>query len=247
MVQIEVIMLTGRSGSGKTTVAKMLKDLIEETRKETPPSVYIMSFSHALKIFTAEMLNKIYSPATLFNHEKMDDQEYKSKTHNDYVFANAPLTVRNALITFGMTMRAIDENAWINALVSSMKNILEEKEYALPITFIIMDNRFINEAEYFYSLASFEGLPIDVYGMEIINRNTSSNFTNENEIDTISGLFNYEKINNNGENLEELKQQLNESALLKTIINNNNNHGTESFASSFTTGIMTVTGGIINK
>jgi hypothetical protein len=217
MAAIQIVLITGNSESGKTTAAKRLKTMLESSRQNVPhESVHILSFSHALKVFTAEILNKIYSPPDLFDAEKMDDSNYKTKTH-DYEFSGKPLTVRNALITFGMTMRTIDPNVWINAMVHTMKGILEQNEYTIPMTFIVMDNRFLNETEYYYSISSFEGLDVSVHGLHV-TRDNSKELHNENEIATLSELFSYEQIDNNG-TLEALDERLANTDAYKKITN----------------------------
>ena len=118
-----IIGLTGKKGSGKTTSAKMLDELV--------PGIVHINFKDAM---ISEMKQTLPGLLTeIANHYEMSV---------DDLFVQKPPMMRKLMQDYGTTLRrATDENYWTKQLVMKIQ------EYPAGTHFVIDDVRFLNEAE----------------------------------------------------------------------------------------------------
>lgn len=139
-----IIAISGKIGSGKTTLAKMLSFIIsykihtQHLFGVPPYSLYKEVVAYPFKSITiisfAKTIKMIVSSLTGCDIEDLYNQDFKN-TLSNYKVNNKYLTYRELLIHIGDTFRKDDPDVFVNALFNRVKNI----------SIIIDDLRFINE------------------------------------------------------------------------------------------------------
>lgn len=220
---IQIILLSGYSGSGKSLTSQIISDHIKSKYPNHPNPVQLISFSYPIKQHAANMLNGLLNPVEKFDATLMNNLEYKEKTWN-YKFMGNPLRIRDVLIHIGEGFRTIDENVWVDIAINRIKKILDDACYDLnvaPIYYIIDDNRHINEVASMIGISErLDNFPANVFGISL-SRNTSIQQAGSTEKSTMKLAHEYpDYIYNisNDDSIDNLKNSVLE------IINKNSKH-----------------------
>ena len=132
MKMIRVVLLIGRKGAGKDTLAKM----IEHELAVYDITVKRLAFAYKMKNILRDCFN--FDDLTYFN-----DHDKKERIWPDNC---AHMTPRDLMVWFGTTIREkFGENFWI----STLQNEIEKNEKNTDTVFILTDTRFINEVTSF--------------------------------------------------------------------------------------------------
>lgn len=220
---IQVILLSGYSGSGKSLTSQIISEYIKSKYPSHPNPVQTISFSYPIKQHAASMLNGLLNPVEKFDADKMNQLDYKEKTW-DYTFMGNPLRIRDVLIHIGEGFRTIDENVWVDIAINRIKKILDDYCYDLktaPIYYIIDDNRHINEVSGMIGISErLDNFPANVFGISL-SRTESIQQAGSTEKNTMKLSQEYPdyiyNISNNG-SVDDLK------AAVITLLTKNSKH-----------------------
>jgi len=204
MPAINVILISGHSGSGKGHVAFKMKQLIETDGD----SVELLSFADPVKEISGKILNNCYNPKSEFSVPEMKNLGYKESEHSDLEFCGKPLRIRDMLIFVGMEMRKHKDTIWADIALEKIKMILEDKAENPPKYFIFDDNRFINETQVL-NVTNINGTPVNFIGIRVSRPDGQivQGSNSENEIDLIEKSYDYIRINNTG-SLDDLNEDV---------------------------------------
>ncbi len=167
---IIIVGISGKIGSGKTTLAKNLKKLLEARRFK----VYERSFADELKQAVAR-------------EYKFDVQLCYSQEGKNVVPNGCNVSVGRLLQQYGTAQREINPSVWIDAVDDFIiANSEQEQEYIGKV-FIVPDVRFENEAEWLSEsnvLVRLNGDPQRVFE----NTTRDKNHISETALDNYDGF-----------------------------------------------------------
>ena len=123
-----VLGISGKKGSGKTTIAEYLRDELTEFHTNGT-QVETLGFSHIIKSEYIKLFNESL-PIDLDSQAEKNKIGIHGKTH------------RQAIQEFGVAMRAIDPNIWIRL----WRDFIDDFLYSYDIL-IVPDVRFPNEVK----------------------------------------------------------------------------------------------------
>ena len=150
-----IILITGKKGAGKDTVAKMIRDHL--------PNTSIQHFAYRIK----ETL------ATLLGMPVTEIEERKNERIN---FNGSIVSIRHALQTLGTEWGrdTIHSDLWVNVLVEKLKVMNHMANVVIP------DTRFPNEVGIMQSYCNERGIQLTVVRVER-DTDDDDNSTHESE------------------------------------------------------------------
>jgi hypothetical protein len=191
-----IIVFVGKAQSGKSTSAKIVKEILESKKSAFIGNVYILSFATKLKEIAIDLFDWDGKDKGIY-YKKVNDRpvmEYdqSSGTHDEAIRDKG----RQLLINIGQQMRWIRPTVWVDYLKKRALQILQDEEYSIVI---VDDCRFKNE------VSAMREIP-DCCVIKIQGRgNCDINDISEKDLDDYTG---YDYLLNNDKSMDDLRGSL---------------------------------------